>query len=145
PRPAPHPHGVSAARPSALMRPAEGLRLILEHAPALAVEELAVSADPAGRVLAADVRAAVSLPPFDTSAMDGYTARAADLGDGGVPIAFRLGAGDRPRPLPPGAAAGIATGAPLPEGADAVVPVEVAHEEDGRLVADPPQVGAHIR
>ena len=128
-----------------LLRPAEGLRLILEHAPALPVEEVAVSADLAGRVLAADVRAAVSLPPFDTSAMDGYTVRAADLRGGGVPIAFRLGAGDRPRPLPPGSAAGIATGAPLPEGADAVVPVEVAREEEGRLVADPPQVGAHIR
>ncbi|HEY2867897.1 MAG TPA: gephyrin-like molybdotransferase Glp [Gaiellales bacterium] len=128
-----------------LIRPAEGLRLILEHTPALPVEEVAVSADLAGRLLAADVRAAVSLPPFDTSAMDGYTVRAADLRDGDVPIAFRLGAGDRPRPLPPGSAAAIATGAPLPEGADAVVPVEVAREEDGRLVADPPQVGAHIR
>jgi molybdopterin molybdotransferase len=136
---------VSTARPSALIRPAEGLRLILEHTPALDVEEAAVSADLAGRVLAADVRAAVSLPPFDTSAMDGYTARAADLGDGGVPIAFRLGAGDRPRPLPAGAAAGIATGAPLPEGADAVVPVEDAREEDGLLVAERPAVGAHIR
>jgi molybdopterin molybdotransferase len=56
-----------------------------------------------------------------------------------------VGAGDRPRPLPPGTAAGIATGAPLPEGADAVVPVEVAREQDGLLVADPPQVGAHVR
>jgi molybdopterin molybdotransferase len=137
---------VSAAASSApLLRPAEGLRLILAQAPALDVEEVAVSADLAGRVLAADVRAAVSLPPFDTSAMDGYTVRAADLGAGGVPIAFRLGAGDRPRPLPPGAAAGIATGAPLPDGADAVVPVEHAREEEGLLVAEPPAVGAHIR
>jgi molybdopterin molybdotransferase len=137
---------VSAAASSApLLRPAEGLRLILAQAPALDVEEVAVSADLAGRVLAADVRAAVSLPPFDTSAMDGYTVRAADLGAGGVPIAFRLGAGDRPRPLPPGAAAGIATGAPLPDGADAVVPVEHAREEEGLLLAEPPAVGAHIR
>jgi molybdopterin molybdotransferase len=137
---------VSAAPSSApLLRPAEGLRLILAQAPALDIEEVAVSADLAGRVLAADVRAAVSLPPFDTSAMDGYTVRAADLGAGGVPIAFRLGAGDRPRPLPPGAAAGIATGAPLPDGADAVVPVEHAREEEGLLVAESPAVGAHIR
>ena len=128
-----------------LMRPAEGLRLILEQAPALPVEVVAVSAELAGRVLAADVRAAVSLPPFDTSAMDGYTVRAADLRDGGVPIMFRLGAGDRPRPLPPGSAAGIATGAPMPAGADAVVPIEDAREEDGLLVAEPPRVGAHIR
>jgi molybdopterin molybdotransferase len=137
---------VSAPSSSApLLPPAEGLRLILEQARALPVEEVAVSADLAGRVLAADVHAAVSLPPFDTSAMDGYTVRAADLRDGGVPIVFRLGAGDRPRTLPPGTAAGIATGAPLPEGADAVVPVEDAREQDGRLLAGPPAVGAHIR
>ena len=135
----------SPASSPPLLRPAEGLRLIVEHTLALPVFDVAVSADLAGRVLAADVHAAVSLPPFDTSAMDGYTVRAADLRDGAVPIAFRLGAGDRPRPLPPGSAAGIATGAPLPEGADSVVPVEVAREEDGRLVADPPQVGAHVR
>ncbi len=128
-----------------LLRPAEALRLILEHTPALESERLPIGAALDGRVLTADVRAAVSLPPFATSAMDGYTVRAADLERGSVPIAFRLGAGDRPRPLPPGAAAGIATGAPLPDGADAVVPVEDAREEDGALVAEPPRVGAHIR
>jgi molybdopterin molybdotransferase len=128
-----------------MLRPGEGLRLILEHSPALPVEELPLSADLAGRVLAADVSAAVSLPPFATSAMDGYAVRAADLGAGGVPIAFRLGAGDRPQRLAPGTAAGIATGAPLPEGADAVVPIEDAREDGGALHADPPQAGAHIR
>ena len=48
-----------------------------------------------GRVLAADVFAAVSLPPFATSAMDGYAVHAADLGGAPVPIAFRVAAGDR--------------------------------------------------
>jgi molybdopterin molybdotransferase len=128
-----------------LLRPAEALRLILENTPALPSEPLAVSPELTGRVLTADVHAAVSLPPFSTSAMDGYTVRAADLAAGPVPIAFRLGAGDRPRPLEPGTAAGIATGAPLPDGADAVVPVEDAREQDGALVADPPRPGAHIR
>jgi molybdopterin molybdotransferase len=128
-----------------MLRPEEALRLILEHTPALPAEELPVSADLAGRVLVADVKASVSLPPFDTSAMDGYAVRAADLHAGAVPIAFRLGAGDRPQPLPAGAAAGIATGAPMPAGADAVVPVEDAREEDGRLVAGPPAEGSHIR
>ncbi len=128
-----------------MIRPAEALRLILEHTPALDVERLPVSADIAGRVLAADVSAAVSLPPFATSAMDGYAVRAADLGAGGVPIAFRLGAGDPPQPLLPGTAAGIATGAPLPDGADAVVPIEDAREQDDALHADPPRAGAHIR
>jgi molybdopterin molybdotransferase len=128
-----------------MLRPAEGLRLILGEVRPLEVERLPVSPDLAGRVLAADVTAGVSLPPFATSAMDGYAVRAADMGSGGVPIAFRLGAGDRPQPLPPGAASGIATGAPLPDGADAVVPIEDAREEDGLLFADPPAPGAHIR
>jgi molybdopterin molybdotransferase len=128
-----------------MLRPAEGLRLILEHTAALPIELVPVSADLAGRVLAEDVRAGVSLPPFATSAMDGYAVRAADLAAGGVPIAFRLGAGDPPRPLPPGTASGIATGAPLPDGADAVVPIEDAREDDGALFADPPAPRAHIR
>ena len=135
------------AEPAAapLLPPRDAIRLILEHTPTLPAEELPVAADLAGRVLAEDVAATVSLPPFATSAMDGYAVRAADLAAGAIPIAFRLGAGERPRPLPPGAAAGIATGAPLPDGADAVVPVEDAAERDGELVAAPPAAGAHVR
>ncbi|MDX6523230.1 MAG: molybdopterin molybdotransferase, partial [Gaiellales bacterium] len=60
------------------------------------------------------------------------------------PIAFRVAAGDAPGVLEPGTCAGIATGAPLPEGADAVVPVEDAREQDG-LIAERPRPGAHIR
>jgi len=128
-----------------VLRPAEALAQILKRVPRLEDEEAAVSPALAGRVLAADVRAAVSLPPFATSAMDGYAVRAAELGDGPVPIAFRLAAGDPPRPLPAGAAAGIATGAPMPPGADAVVPVEDAEEVEGALRAGRPEPGAHIR
>jgi molybdopterin molybdotransferase len=128
-----------------VLSPAEALAQILEHAAPLGDEEAAVSPALAGRVLAADVTATVSLPPFATSAMDGYAVRAAELGDGPVPIAFRLAAGDAPRPLPAGAAAGIATGAPMPPGADAVVPVEDAEEVDGALAAGRPEPGAHIR
>ena len=97
-----------------------------------------------GRVLLADVTAAVSLPPFATSAMDGYAVRAAELGGEPVPIAFRVAAGDAPLTLEPGTAAGIATGGPIPEGADAVVPIEDARE-DGGLIAAQPRVGAAIR
>jgi len=128
-----------------VLTPAEALAQILERAPRLDAEEAAVSPALAGRVLAADVRAAVSLPPFATSAMDGYAVRAEELGDGPLPIAFRLAAGDAPRPLPAGAAAGIATGAPMPPGADAVVPVEDAEEAGNELRAGRPQPGAHIR
>jgi molybdopterin molybdotransferase len=128
-----------------VIRPEEAIAQILELVPRLEDEEADVSPALAGRVLAADVAAAVSLPPFSTSAMDGYAVRAAELGDGPVPIAFRLAAGDAPRPLPAGAAAGIATGAPMPPGADAVVPVEDAEEIDGALRAGRPVTGAHIR
>jgi molybdopterin molybdotransferase len=128
-----------------VLTPAEALAQILERVPRLAAEEAAVSPALAGRVLTAEVSAEVSLPPFATSAMDGYAVRAAELGDGPVPIAFRLAAGDAPRPLPAGAAAGIATGAPMPPGADAVVPVEDAEEAGDALRAARPKPGAHIR
>ena len=77
--------------------------------------------------------------------MDGYAVRAAELGNGPLPIAFRVAAGDAPQELPAGSASGIATGAPLPPGADAVVPIEEAEEVDGGLVATAPRPGAHIR
>src|SRR5919204_2020501 len=129
----------------AMLRPADAIQLIIEHARRLETEEAVLAPTLAGRVLAEDVAAAVRLPPFATSAMDGYAVRAGDLGDGPVPIAFRLAAGDPPQPLPAGAAAGIATGAPMPPGGDAVVPVEDAEEVGGSLQAAAPQVGAHIR
>ena len=128
-----------------MLTPGEALAQILERAPRLEAEVADVTPALTGRVLAADVFAAVSLPPFATSAMDGYAVRAAELGDGPVPIAFRVAAGDPPRPLPAGAVAGIATGAPMPSGADAVVPIEQAEEVDGALRAERPRPGAHIR
>ena len=128
-----------------MLTPADALAQILQRAPRLSDEEAAVSPALAGRVLTAGVSAEVSLPPFATSAMDGYAVRAAELGDGPVPIAFRLAAGDAPRTLPAGAAAGIATGAPMPPGADAVVPVEDAEEVEDALRAGRPEIGAHIR
>ncbi|MBK9122983.1 MAG: molybdopterin molybdotransferase MoeA [Chloroflexi bacterium] len=80
----------------------------------------------AGRVLAEDVVSPIDLPPFDTSAMDGYAVRAADAGEGmGVRVVQDIRAGGWPdRALGAGQAARIMTGAPLPDGADSVVPVE---------------------
>ncbi len=81
-----------------------------------------------GLVLAADVIAPLSLPPFDNSAMDGYAVRAADLaGDLPVrlPVADDIPAGRTElNPLEPGTVQRIMTGAPVPPGADAVVQVE---------------------
>ena len=120
------------------------LEMIRDHAPRVGASRRPIEYRLAGRVLAADVVAAVNLPPFATSSMDGYAVRAAELGGGPLPIAFRIAAGDRPGVLPTGSAAGIATGAPLPEGADAVVPIEDAEERDGPA-ADPTTPGACIR
>ncbi|KFU81511.1 molybdopterin molybdotransferase [Amycolatopsis lurida] len=89
-------------------------------------------ASAAGLVLAEDVRAGVSLPPFDNSAMDGYAVRAEDISETPVtlPVAEDIPAGrvDITK-LEPGTAHRIMTGAPLPPGADAVVMVE--HTDGG--------------
>lgn len=77
------------------------------------------------RVLAVDVAAAIDVPSFDNSQMDGYAVRSADVVPG-TPYALtaEVPAGTVPRPLPAGHAAPIMTGAPIPPGADAVIPVE---------------------
>lgn len=79
-----------------------------------------------GRVLAADVAAPIPLPVFDNSQMDGYAVRAADLTGASLPIARPIAAGAAGDPLPPGTCAPIMTGAPVPAGADTIVPVEEA-------------------
>ncbi|GAA5155445.1 molybdopterin molybdotransferase MoeA [Amycolatopsis dongchuanensis] len=88
-------------------------------------------AECAGLVLAEDVLAGVSLPPFDNSAMDGYAVRAADVAGASaehpveLPVGEDIPAGRVEVPeLPPGTAHRIMTGAPLPPGADSVVMVE---------------------
>jgi len=101
-----------------------------------------------GMVLAQDVRSDEHLPRWDNSAMDGYAVRAADVTPGvtlRVVADLAAGSADEPR-VEPGTAARIMTGAPLPLGADAVVPVEVT---DGGTVTvtitTPPAPGDHIR
>ena len=103
-----------------------------------------------GRVLAADVVAAVSLPSFDNSAMDGYAVRAAELAGAvpvELPVAADIPAGRTDVPaLEPDTVARIMTGAPMPAGADAIVPVE---ETDGGvervLIRTAPEPGAFLR
>lgn len=83
-------------------------------------------ADCVDRVLADDVAAATDVPPFDNSQMDGYAVRSADLTVPGRrhPLTAEVSAGTIPPPLPANFAAPIMTGAPMPRGADAVIPVE---------------------
>ncbi|MEW1753236.1 gephyrin-like molybdotransferase Glp [Streptomyces angustmyceticus] len=84
-----------------------------------------------GCVLVEDITVPVSLPPFDNSSMDGYAVRAADVADAteSAPAVLTVigdvaaGSGELPE-IGPGQAARIMTGAPLPPGAEAVVPVE---------------------
>lgn len=108
-----------------------------------------------GRVLAEPVHSLVHVPPLDNSAMDGYALRVADCSAVGdrLAVSQRIPAGSVGRPLEPGTAARIFTGAPIPPGADAVVMqehCEVLPESDssGRpliRLADVPTRGSWIR
>ncbi|MCS3778766.1 molybdopterin molybdotransferase MoeA [Tsukamurella ocularis] len=105
-------------------------------------------ADALGLVLARDVLAPLSLPPFTNSAMDGYAVRAADAAAGAVlPVAFDVPAGRTDVPaLPPGAACRIMTGAPVPDGADAIVPVERTDGGVERVrIDETPEAGRFFR
>src|SRR5262245_56543694 len=99
-----------------------------------------------GRVLAEPATSAVDLPPFPSSAMDGYAVRAADT-PGTLAVPFRIAAGTpASTPLRPGEAMGISTGGVVPDGADAVVPVElVAELGDHVQIPDAATPGANIR
>ncbi len=123
----------------------EALRLILERVEPLAAEEVTLS-DAAGRIVAVDAVAQVDLPPFASSAMDGFAVRAADV-PGGLSVVERIAAG-RPaaRQLASGEAMGIATGGVVPVGADAVAPIEVVVESANRIeIPDPIEPGANVR
>jgi molybdopterin molybdotransferase len=106
----------------------------------------------AGRVLAADVIAEVAVPPFDRAAMDGYALKGSETFGAGPynPLEFEvvgqaLPGKPFPGPVASGQAVRIMTGAPLPAGADAVLPVEEARESAGRLqVSDAVPPGRHV-
>jgi len=112
----------------------EALSLILARVSTLTAEEVALS-DALGRVLASPAVAEDDLPPFANSSMDGYAVRASDLSSANPETPVRLhvvgdiAAGANPTvEIGAGTAARIMTGAPLPQGADAVVPVEDTDE-----------------
>jgi molybdopterin molybdotransferase len=100
----------------------------------------------AGRVLAEPALATIDLPPFAASAMDGFAVRSQDT-PGTLPVEFRIAAGTpAPGPLAPGKAMAIATGGAVPEGADAVVPIEHVEEKDGTVIVPAAvQFGANVR
>ena len=126
--------------------------LIFEQLPPPDPIELKLT-DALGLVLAEDVRSDEPIPSFANSAMDGYAVVASDHVEAGgeEPTSAQVlgtvaaGAGD-PTAIEPGQAVRIMTGAPLPPGADAIVPVEVTREEEGRvLVFRAPRSGEFVR
>ncbi len=102
-----------------------------------------------GRILAAAQQSTVTVPPLDNSAMDGYAVRCADVSQPGVslPVVQRIPAGSVGQALAAGTAARIFTGAPVPEGADAVVMQErCEHGADGVVIVNHvPVTGENIR
>ncbi|MCC9206177.1 molybdopterin molybdotransferase MoeA [Arthrobacter sp. zg-Y769] len=140
----PAPQGVPA--PGSAVPSATGPRQVAAHREAVEAllrtwfaaqppaRETIPLASAAGRILAAEVRAPGNLPPFTNSQMDGYAVHSPDLAAArdrpGTPGTVRLAiaapipAGRAAPPLLPGTAAPVMTGAMLPEGADAVVPIE---------------------
>ena len=127
----------------------EAFAIVLDHTPVLGLEDVPLG-EALGRVLAEEVRADTDLPPFDRSAMDGYAVRAQDVE--GAPVALQVAgqvrAGQRfDTPLLPGQAIQIMTGAPVPEGADAVQQVEKTRSLDGGRgveILEPVARGTHI-
>ena len=107
----------------------EALRRILDRVTPLGPEVVPLAAA-AGRVVFEDAMAVVDLPPFASSAMDGFALRSADT-PGRLPVVARIAAGvPAPRALEAGEAMAIATGGVVPGGADSVVPLEYVVEDD---------------
>jgi molybdopterin molybdotransferase len=119
----------------------EALALVLARVRPLPLEDVSVGSA-AGRVLGEDARAVTDLPPFDSSAMDGYAVRADDT-PGRLRVVGHSAAG-RPElgAVGPGEAVVISTGAVVPAGADAVVPVE---RTTGDVVVEAVGSGDNVR
>lgn len=125
----------------------EARQIVLDAAERLVAEPVPLL-EAGGRVLAQDVLAPWDMPQWDNSAMDGYAVRAADCAAGlELPVVAFLPAGQAPTDaLAPGTAIKIMTGAPLPAGADAVVPIEDAEDRGATVVVRiAPGVGDHVR
>ena len=114
----------------------EALAQLMDYAVALPELEVVSTFDADGRVLAQDIVSTLQVPPQDNSSMDGYAVRCADLLQGPqvLPVTQRIAAGTAGVALAPFSAARIFTGAPVPDGADAVVMQEDCEALAGELV-----------
>jgi molybdopterin molybdotransferase len=114
-------------------------RIVLEHVEPLAREDVAL-AEALGRVLAEDLTSAAAIPPFDSSAMDGFALRHGDVASAARehPVSLSVvGESRAGRPaeqkVQAGEAIAISTGAAMPAGADAVVAVEQTRRRNGHV------------
>ncbi len=127
----------------------DALAALLAHAEAVDAIEQLPTFEADGRVLAQAQRSTINVPATDNSQMDGYALRCADLAaapDGRLRVSQTIFAGHPGAPLEPGTAARIFTGAPIPEGADAVVMQELTQADGGHVVIrHRPQPGEWIR
>ncbi|ODR95378.1 hypothetical protein AUC69_02375 [Methyloceanibacter superfactus] len=131
----------------ALLSVDEALARVLTGLAPLEAEQVSI-ADAYERVLAEDVAATLTQPPFDASAMDGYAVRAADVAvlPATLDLIGEAAAGARfSGTLGQGQAVRIFTGAPVPDGADTIAIQENAEERDGRVVVKEAASGRHIR
>jgi molybdopterin molybdotransferase len=126
----------------------EARNAVLQQAHVLEPEEVFLD-DALGRALAVDAMAPNDVPPFAASAMDGYAIRASDTIDGSARLTLigeaKAGTGAGVT-VEPGTAVRISTGAPIPDGADAVVPQELTEIDDGAIVIGSPiRLAHHVR
>jgi molybdopterin molybdotransferase len=130
---------------AALLTLEEAQARVLARVRPLAAETVLLC-EAAGRVTAEAAQAVVDLPPFASSAMDGYAVRAADL-PGALPVVGQIAAGrPSPRALAPGEAMAISTGGVVPDGADAVIPIEDVVQYDNTIEVDETlAAGKHVR
>ena len=130
---------------SELLPYAEALSQVLSRVRVLPAETVSLE-EAAGRFLAEPAVARIDLPPFPSSAMDGFAVRSGET-PGRLPVVLEVAAG-RPasRALASGEAMAIATGGVVPEGADAVVPHEdVVHSDNEVEIAEAVGAGANVR
>lgn len=135
-----------------MIRADEGRSIIAGSVTPVSIETCRLG-DCLGRVLAEDIPAPRDVPPFDNSSMDGFAVRTADLKAAArnAPVQLKL-AGELPAgtwptaPLRPGFAVRIMTGAPIPDGADAVAEQELTEAENGMVrVLSTIEPGRNIR
>ena len=124
------------------------LDALLERARSASETETVAVTAALGRVLATPQTSAITVPPLDNSAMDGYAVRVADVAATGarLPVSQRILAGTVGESLQPGTAARIFTGAPIPPGADAVLMQEYCYAEGDDVVINAlPRRGENLR